>query len=165
MGGLGELFGFDGRIHRIGYIWRSLVVAVGLAALAAIGATTLTTLQPGGLDAFEVWTQRLTMAIILLGLWAGFALTTRRLRDMGLEPAYVMPIYAALWVINVELLQPMARLQPESYAPIETAWLVAQALAGVVLIFWPTRTQGAAGEPRVYATPQPASYADWRESK
>jgi uncharacterized membrane protein YhaH (DUF805 family) len=164
MGGLGELFGFDGRINRLGYVGRSLVVGVGLAALAALGATTLATLQPGGLDAFQVWTQRLTMAVILLGLWAGFALTTRRLRDMGLEPAYVVPIYAALWVINVELLQPMARIQPESYAPIETAWLVAQVLAGVVLLFWPTRTPSAA-EQRVYVAAQPAAYLDWRESK
>ena len=58
----------------------------------------------------------------------------------------------------------MARLQPEGYAPIETAWLVAQVLAGIVLLFWPTRTPSAA-EQRVYATAQPASYLDWRESK
>ena len=164
MGGLGELFGFDGCINRLGYVGRSLIVGVGLAALAALGATTLATLRPGGLDDFQVWNQRLTMAVILLGLWAGFALTTRRLRDMGMEPAYVVPIYAALWVINVELLQPMARMQPESYAPIETAWLVAQVLAGVVLLFWPTRTPSAA-EQRLYAAAQPASYLDWRESK
>ena len=164
MGGLGELFGFDGRINRLGYVGRSLIVGAGLAGLAALGATALATLRPGGLDAFQVWTQRMTMAVILLGLWAGFALTTRRLRDMGMEPAYVVPIYAALWVINVELLQPMAQMQPESYAPIETAWLVAQVLAGIVLLFWPTRALSAAQQ-RLYAAAQPASYLDWRESK
>lgn len=164
MGGLGELFGFDGRINRLGFVWRSLVVAIGLAALAALGAMALATVQPGGLDALQVWTQRLTMAVILLGLWAGFGLTTRRLRDMGLEPAYVVPIYAALWVVNVELLQPMARLQPESYAPIETAWLVVQVLAGILLLFRPTRPPSEAQQ-GIYATAQPAAYVDWRESK
>lgn len=164
MGGLGELFGFDGRINRLGYLWRSLVVATGLAALAALSTTALSTLRPGGLDAFQVWTQRLTMAVILLGLWAGFGLTTRRLRDMGLEPAYVVPVYAALWVVNVELLQPMVRLQPESYAPIETAWLVVQVLAGILLLAWPTRTPSEA-QLRVLATAHPTAYVDWRESK
>ena len=164
MGGLGELFGFDGRIHRIGYIWRSLLVAAGLMGLTALGAVALPALQPGGFDSFHVWTQRLTMAVVLIGLWAGFALTTRRLRDMGLEPAYVVPAYAALWVVNVELLQPMVRLQPQSYAPIEAAWLVAQVLAAILLVFWPTRAPSPA-EQRVYATAQPASYLDWRESK
>lgn len=164
MGGLGELFGFDGRIHRIGYLWRSLVVATALVALAALGAVGLANLPPMGVGNLQVWSQRLTLAVVLLGLWAGFGLTTRRLRDMGLEPAYVVPAYAALWVVNVELLQPMARIQPDTYGSVEAAWLVLQVLGGILLLFWPTRALSAAKQP-FYATAQPASYVNWRESK
>ncbi len=161
MGGLGELFGFDGRINRLGYLWRSVAAGAGLTGLAALSALALTTLRPGGMDDLEVWTQRLTMAVILLGLWAGFALTTRRLRDMGLEPAHVVPAYAALWVVNTELLQPLARIEPQTYGAVEAAWLVLQVLAAILLLFWPSRTPSAPAQ-RAYATAEPASYVNWR---
>jgi uncharacterized membrane protein YhaH (DUF805 family) len=161
MGGLGEIFGFDGRINRLGYLWRSIVVGAGLLALTMLGATALATLRPEGLGDFETWTQRLTMAVILLGLWAGFALTTRRLRDMGLEPAHVVPAYAALWVVNTELLQPMARLEPQNYGACEAVWLVLQVLFAILLLFWPSRAPSER-ERRAYATAEPASYVNWR---
>src|SRR5581483_6386222 len=107
MGGLGEIFGFDGRVNRMGYVGRAALAGAGLAALAAVGALALRTVRPDGLGDFEAWTHRLTLAVMLLGLWAGFALTTRRLRDMGVEPAHVVPAYAALWVVNTELVMPL----------------------------------------------------------
>jgi uncharacterized membrane protein YhaH (DUF805 family) len=163
MGGLGEFFGFDGRINRLGYLWRCIVVGACLFGLTALGSVALATLRPDGIGDFEVWTQRLTMAVILLGLWAGFALTTRRLRDMGLEPTHVAPGYAALWVINAVLLQPMARLEPQSYGACEAAWLVLQVLGAILLLFWPTRPLNEAQQ-RLYPSAHPASYLDWRES-
>ena len=161
MGGLGEFFGFDGRINRLGYLWRSIIVGVALLGLSAVGAVALTTLRPDGIGDFEAWTQRLTMAVILLGLWAGFALTTRRLRDMGLEPTHVVPAYAALWVCNTELLQPMARLEPQTYGACEAAWLVLQVLFAILLLFWPSRAPAEPARP-AYAAAHPASYVDWR---
>jgi uncharacterized membrane protein YhaH (DUF805 family) len=161
MGGLSEIFGFDGRVNRLGYFWRSVLVGAGLTGLAAGGALALTTLRPGGMGDFEVWSQRMTMAVILLGLWAGFALTTRRLRDMGLEPTHVVPAYAALWVVNTELLQPMARLQPQTWGAAEAAWMALQVLAAILLLFWPGRTPSQPQLP-VYATAQPAAYVNWR---
>lgn len=163
MGGLGEFFGFDGRINRLGYLWRCAAVGAALFGLTLLGSVALANLHPGGMGDFEVWTQRLTLAVMLLGLWAGFALTTRRLRDMGLEPAHVAPGYAALWVINAELLQPMARLEPQTYGPCEAAWMVLQVLCGLLLLGWPSRSFNEA-EQRFYATAHPASYLDWRQS-
>jgi uncharacterized membrane protein YhaH (DUF805 family) len=162
MGGLGEIFGFDGCVNRLGYLGRTIIAGAGLTGLAMLGALALSTIGPAGIGDFEAWMQRFRMAVILLGLWAGFALTTRRLRDIGLEPAHVVPAYAALWVINTELLQPMARLQPQTYGQIEAAWLVLQVLAGILLLFWPTRAAAQAASLPAYATPQPAAYVDWR---
>lgn len=161
-GGLGEIFGFDGRINRLGFLMRAALAAAGLTGLGMIGALALSAVSPGGLDAYQVWTQRLSMAVILLGLWAGFALTTRRLRDMGIEPAHVAPPYAALWVGNVELLQPMARLQPQTYGQVEAAWLVVQLLAGVLLLFWPSRAPSEPAPQIAYATAHAATHVDWR---
>jgi uncharacterized membrane protein YhaH (DUF805 family) len=166
MGGLGEIFGFDGRINRLGYLGRCMIAAAGLAALAGLGAFALSTFRPDGVGDFEIWTHRLTVAVILLGLWASFALTTRRLRDMGMEPAHIVPVYAALWVVNTELLQPMVRLQPQTYAQIEASWMVLQVLAGVLLMFWPSRapSQAAPYPQSAYASAHPAAYVDWRAS-
>ena len=161
MGGFGELFGFDGRVNRLGLVWRSAVVGAGLAALAAAGAVALTTFGPGGVGDFQTWTQRLTMAVVLISLWAGFALATRRLRDMGIEPVYVVPAYAALWVANTELLQPLSRLEPRSFAPIEAGWMAGQVVLGLALLAWPTRTGAAATAAGGFAPP-PASL-NWRE--
>jgi uncharacterized membrane protein YhaH (DUF805 family) len=164
MGGLGEIFGFDGCIHRIGYLWRGLLVGIGLAALAAAGSFGLGTLRPDGIGDFQAWTQRVTMAVVLLGLWAGFALTTRRLRDLGLEPAHVVPAYAALWVINTELLRPMTQIEPQIYAPIETAWLVAQVLVVMLLLALPTRAPRSASQSVYAVAGQPTAQLDWRQS-
>ena len=162
MGGLGELFGFDGRVNRLGYLWRSVLVGAGLMALAAGGALALATLRPGGMGDFEAWSQRVTMAVMLLGLWSGFALTTRRLRDMGLEPAHVVPAYAALWVVNMELLAPMTRLQPQTYGGVEATWLVLQVLLGILLLFWPSRAPSQIRPQAAYASGQPGAYVNWR---
>jgi uncharacterized membrane protein YhaH (DUF805 family) len=163
MGGLGELFGFDGRVNRLGLIGRSVIVGVALAALAAGGATALATLGLGGVGGFQTWTQRLTLAVMLLGLWAGFALTTRRLRDMGIEPVYVVPAYAALWVANTELLIPLTRLQPQSYEPLEAAWMAVQVVLGLVMLAWPSRTAAGPTTAQIAYGGQPTSFVNWRE--
>lgn len=162
MGSLSEIFGFDGRVNRLGYMARGVLVAAGLAGLGMAGALALATLSPAGLGSLETWTQRLRIAVILLGLWAGFALTTRRLRDMGIEPAHLAPPYAALWVGNAELLAPMARLQPQTYGAVEAAWIVLQVMVGILLLFWPSRTPSEPAPHGVYAIPHAATYVDWR---
>jgi uncharacterized membrane protein YhaH (DUF805 family) len=162
MGGLSEIFGFEGRVNRLGYLTRAILAAAGVAGLGMAGAAALATLGPGGLDSLETWTQRLRLAVILLGLWAGFALTVRRLRDMGIEPAHLAPPYAALWVGNAELLQPMARLQPQTYGAVEAAWIVLQVLAGALVLCWPSRTPSETALHGVYAIPHAATYVDWR---
>ena len=162
MGGLGEFFGFDGRINRLGLVWRSVVVGTGIAALAAIAAIALVTLGPGGVGDFETWTQRLTLAVILLSLWAGFGLATRRLRDMGIEPVYVAPAFAALWVADRELLQPLARLEPQSFGPIEAAWMALQVVFALTLLAWPSRALVDIRQ-AVFAG-QPTAHLNWRES-
>ena len=94
-----------------------------------LGARGLT--GPASLDG------EIVIGVCLLGLWSSFALTTRRLRDIGIEPAMIVPLYAALWVVNAVLLQPMSQLDPHDFRLAEAAWAASQWLAAVPLLVWP----------------------------
>ncbi len=163
MGAFGELFGFEGRINRLGYLWRSLVLAALLGLLVA-GCLWLleAVLRPQGLVGFDVGAPQVLTGVLLLALWSSFALAARRLRDMGLEPAHIVPVYAALWVVNSVLLAPMSRLDPGRFASLEAIWAIAQWLAAIPLLLWPTRAGAAAPNSAYYEIPQPTAYVDWR---
>ena len=116
MGAIGEIFGFEGRISRLGYFWRSVAVVIGIVALALGGAAVILSLvRPLGLGDYEA-SRWLTIVVVLLVLWSSFALASRRLRDMGLEPVHILPLFAALWVINTVLLEPLSRLHQTALA-------------------------------------------------
>ena len=164
MGFLSEFFGFDGRLNRLGYLWRLIVSTVALSLTLLLGAVVLAqVLRPQGLGGFEVWSRRLILVVMLLGLWASFALATRRLRDMGLEPTYVVPVYAALWVVDVVLLEPLGWLHPEGLGMLQHAWAISELLVSLALALWPG---GARREqaPAEYAPAEPTAYMNWRES-
>src|SRR5579872_2606737 len=106
----GEFLGFDGRITRLGLVWRSMVMGAILAVLAALTAWALATLvHPEGVLSSVGDVRQVITGAVLLALWSSFALASRRLRDMGLEPTHVLPFFAALWVCNAVLLEPMSR--------------------------------------------------------
>ncbi len=142
MGAIGEFFGFEGRISRLGYFWRSLGLAIGVLALALGGAAALTRLvRPMGLGEYEDGSRCLTIAVALMALWSSFALASRRLRDMGLEPVHIVPLFAALWVVNTELLQPLSRMRPDSFGLLEGSWAMLQVAAALPLLLWPSRAE------------------------
>ncbi|HUZ14180.1 MAG TPA: DUF805 domain-containing protein [Caulobacteraceae bacterium] len=161
----GEFLGFDGRISRLGYLWRSLVMGLTLVVLTGLSAWALATLlHPDGVTGSVGGVREVVTAVILLGLWSSFALATRRLRDMGLEPAHVVPFYAALWVCNAALLAPMSRIDPHRFGALEAAWNVIQIVILLPLAFWPPRAR-TARPPGIYDEPaQPTAYLNWRES-
>lgn len=162
MGAFSELFGFEGRVNRLGYLWRSIVLGVLLGVLGAGAAWLLVSvLRPDGLVGPDVGVPQVLTGVLLLALWSSFALASRRLRDMGLEPAYFVPFYAALWVVNTVLLEPMSRLDRPHFGLFEAVWSTLQWLAPIPLLLWPTRgkTQPNA---YYYEAPQPTAYADWR---
>jgi len=160
MGVFGEFLGFDGRINRLGYLWRSIVAGIAIAVVAVGAAVVLVVgLQPRSITGDEGWLQWLTTGLALLGLWIGLALATRRLRDIGLEPAHIVPIWVALWVVNKVLLAPMTDLWPQRYGPVEAGWIALQWIAVIPLLFWPSRASSA---PAAYEPAAPTQYLDWR---
>ena len=167
MGGLGEIFGFDGRVNRLGYLWRTLVAGVVIAVVAGVGAAGIVVFaRPDGVESLQGWLQYDLVAVMLLSLWSGFALTARRLRDMGLEPAHIVPLYAALWVANAVLLQPMSQLDPDRYGLAEQVWTAAQVFSVLPLLFWPGRDKASPMLAQAEASlgAAPVSTLNWRES-
>ena len=162
MGAFGELLGFEGRINRLGYLWRMILVWLALAVLVVAGIAALVfVVKPLGLGDYQTGVQWMTIGAVLLALWDGLALASRRLRDMGLEPVYIVPLYAALWVVNAVLLQPISQLEPQRFGMLEIGWGGLQLLTAIPLLFWPGRLAPA----RVVASYEPTGPTDrmdWR---
>ncbi|HLY79901.1 MAG TPA: DUF805 domain-containing protein [Caulobacteraceae bacterium] len=164
MGAISELFGFEGRIGRVGYLCRSIAVVALVLALALEGSAALMRLvRPMGLGDYESANHALTIGVALLALWSSLALASRRLRDMGLEPAHILPLFVALWVVNTVLLEPLSRLRPDSFGVLETSWAALQAAAMLPLLFWPGRSSARIA-PAGYEPSGPTAYLDWRGS-
>jgi len=165
MGAFGEFFGFDGRVDRLGYLWRSVVIIIVLVIVAAVAAAALAMIfHPDSvLGAVDLARQVIT-ATFLLALWSSFALATRRLRDMGLEPAHFVPLYAAFWVINTVLIEPLSRTDPTHFATLEFGWGALQWMVAIPLLFWPSRDGKPARTPRYDEPSQATAYLNWRES-
>ena len=160
----GELLGFDGKVTRIGYLARSVAMGAILTGAAALATWALATLlHPDGMVGALLGGRQIVMGALLVALWSSFALGVRRLRDMGLEPTYIVPFYAALWLADILVLGPMARLDPGRYAALESAWRVIAVIILLPLLLWPPR-RGRKGPTLHEKAPPHTRYLDWRES-
>jgi uncharacterized membrane protein YhaH (DUF805 family) len=165
VGAFGEFFGFNGRVNRLGYLWRSIVVVIALALVGALGAAGLVmAFHPESVTGAVDLARQVITATFLLALWSSFALATRRLRDMGFEPAHIVPVYAAFWVVNAVLLEPLSRTDPAHFAALEFGWGALQWLVAAPLLFWPSRDGRPAPKLRYDEPAQPTAYLNWRES-
>jgi uncharacterized membrane protein YhaH (DUF805 family) len=97
-------------------------------------------------------------------LWSGFALACRRLRDMGLEPALVVPAYVAVWVMNALIVEPSALARPATFGLFEAGWSIFQWAVALPLLLWPS---AAERQPVTYyyERTEPTAYVNWRESR
>jgi uncharacterized membrane protein YhaH (DUF805 family) len=160
-----EFFGFDGRLGRFGYLWRSAVAFAGVVALAGGAIMAL----PAALDAAPVAritdADQIVIAIAMgAALWSGFALACRRLRDMGLEPALVVPAYVAVWVMNALVVAPLSQTRPVPWALFEAGWSIFQWAVALPLLLWPS-APALKGVTYYYERTEPTAYVNWRESR
>jgi uncharacterized membrane protein YhaH (DUF805 family) len=162
MGVLGDLFSFDGRTGRLGFLWRALLGALVIGGSGALAAAAIYfVLRPQSLTGADTWMQWLMTGALLLGLWNGFALASRRLRDIGLEPTHFLPLFAALWVVNEALVAPLSQLQPQAYGALEAGWELISCAGLLPLLFWPGRAPNAPARPH-YEPAEPTQYLNWR---
>ena len=138
MGAFSEFFGFEGRISRLGYLWRCLSVGLGIGVLSIGGGAFLDiVVRPLGQAGYDAGVHGLAVGIMLAARGASAAISSRRLRDMGVEPIHVVPAYFALWLVYALLLQPLSRAQPDRYAFLTVCWALLQGMPTLALILWP----------------------------
>lgn len=163
---LSEFFGFDGCIDRIGYVSRGAVVATVLCAVAVGGERFLDyALNGGSLFGIRTWAEWGAYTLLALAAWAALGLTSRRLRGMGAEPAWVVPIYGFLCSAGVGLDERWLRIAPSPYNSIETVALLLLGLTAAPLLIWPSRPRPPALPPfAVFDPGGHTAYVNWREN-
>jgi uncharacterized membrane protein YhaH (DUF805 family) len=158
-----EFFTFEGRLDRLGYLWRCAALLIVLAGLESFGRNLLVVLMgEHGLFGVRTWTEWSTAAVLLLAAWASLALSSRRLRDIGAEPAWVVPLYGFMCSVGIGLGEPFIRLAPPPFDSAGAVAMMLPSLAAVPLIIWPGR-RPAEPRPRAeYPSTAHTAYVDWR---
>ena len=161
---IGEFFSFEGRVSRLGLIGRGIAVSATLIILAlAVIAGGVILFRPRNLlDAYQTLIMPVAVVVGLLSIWSSFALATRRLRDMGVEPMHLTPPYVALWVVNVVLLEPLAGMDPFRFAGLERWWQLLAWGILVVLLVWPPFAAREAPPEIGQRGLGEGAYSDWR---
>jgi uncharacterized membrane protein YhaH (DUF805 family) len=160
-----EFFTFEGRLDRLGYLWRCAALLFVLAGLESVGRNMLVVLLgEHGLFGVRTWTEWATAAVLLLAAWAALALSSRRLRDMGAEPAWVVPLYGFLCSVGIGLGEPMLRLAPAPFDSAEAVAMMMPSLAAVPLIIWPGRRSAMPKARSDYQSAAHTAYVDWRSA-
>ena len=99
-----EMFGFTGRMARLPYFGYSVLAYVVMALLGAIGAVlAIGSHNPVGILVGVVF----FLAVVVVGVWTGFALWIKRLHDLdlpGTHAIWMVLLYLAgniLWSLSV----------------------------------------------------------------
>lgn len=151
---LGLAFSFRGRINRLQYFFGGLGLGVGVVVLVVLGILLFGLGSAGGMS-------KLTLTLFIcigagLFLWPSLALRTRRIRDMGWNPVYVVPPWLFLNIFDVATA--LGGGQPQAFSIV--AGMVNMGL-GSCLLFWPSqaeapRAPSSSGEDWDEPTPAPA---------
>jgi uncharacterized membrane protein YhaH (DUF805 family) len=135
---LGFIFGFHMRVGRLHYFLLTLAFAVVVGVLAVlVGGFVVRQLIA---DQRNLTSLSVMPVLVLIGLtlWSSIFLASMRIRDIGWNPAYVIPIWYLLVAIDFYV----ARTMPEFAMNKEHVGTVAggvlQLISGLVLMFWPS---------------------------
>ncbi|HXQ11453.1 MAG TPA: DUF805 domain-containing protein [Caulobacteraceae bacterium] len=156
---LAAVFSFRGRINRLQYfgglvgLFLSFVVA-GLAAVLSIGDLRLVEQEPTRVLPLLA----IALIAVPLWIWVSLSLQARRIRDIGLNPLFVIPAYLLFEAIDQAIGTSMAGAPVASLTSVASMMPHHTVLQPVVdlayslaLLFWPGRARDA---------PPAASWAD-----
>ena len=138
---LAKLFSFHGRMTRLEYLGWTIVSLVIVAIITAVlmfaGLMAAIGLHAGKGQAFAAGLV-VGVPMLVIAVWSGFAITAKRVRDMGLSPLLVI---GALIVFDIIDLLVLKRL-----TPVRFYWPLAEhTMAGGIvniaylaaLLLWP----------------------------
>ena len=92
---LGTFFGFGGRIGRLQYFGFSMVLGIAMTVIAMVSFASAIGHSAGkGTSAAGVASSFLPLLILVpLFLWSSLALQAKRIRDIGWNPAVIIPVW------------------------------------------------------------------------
>jgi len=166
MQAMSAFFDFDGRLGRLDFVWRCAVLAGVADCLAVFGrAVLMVAIGPEGLFGVRTWADWGVVAIVAVAAWSALSLVSRRLRDIGAEPAWVVPAAGFAISLFAALGEPLVRWAPPPFDAPEPASLGALALAAAALAVWPRGGARPAAETPRFDPRVPTAYVNWRESR
>lgn len=143
-------FSLRGRIGRVRFLLNSLALAFGSAALALGLALLVLPARNTGVGAIAFGLCLLLTAPVFL--WFTLSLHARRLRDIGLDPLFVIPGWILLEVVDKLVAAKIPVLSLGAHGGTVVGVVVNLGLT-LALLFWPGR--GDASETPPPAAPEP----------
>ena len=78
------------------------------------------------------------LVLVVLVLWGSIFLSSMRIRDIGWNPAYVIPIWYLLVAVDIYVARTMPQFAMERGHVGTMAGASLQLIAGLALMFWPS---------------------------
>ena len=154
---VGTFFGFGGRIGRLQYFGYSCVLGVGMVVIAAFALAGAVGHTTGKGDAAAAASSLLPLLIVLpVFLWSSLALQAKRIRDIGWNPAVVIPAW-----MTVSAVAAMLSVFGGKGSGVSTLGGLINLGMSMVLLFWPGngRRHDEEGEGKgKYHLPEPLVY-------
>jgi uncharacterized membrane protein YhaH (DUF805 family) len=154
---LGSAFSFRGRIGRLQYFLGGLGVfaAFVLPMIAIMAATGVR--DPASAGPALIFIALFALVGLPLFFWASLALQARRIRDIGLEPLYVMPAMFMFTLVDFAVAVSAPGLaipgQHQTFVGVTVSGLM-----GLALLFWPGKSDR--GGPRMLNWMSPGGSSD-----
>jgi uncharacterized membrane protein YhaH (DUF805 family) len=97
---LGFFFGFNARLGRLHYFLSSIGLAVGMAVIVLAVMSLAFRSAGAGATPPAGWILLPALCLVPFALWATISLQSMRIRDIGWNPAYVVPLWILFCVID-----------------------------------------------------------------
>jgi uncharacterized membrane protein YhaH (DUF805 family) len=150
------IFSFRGRINRLQYWLGSLGMGVFVAVVCLAPL-----MMGGGLrSGSDIGAQLGLMALLaiptlVIVLWVGLSMQARRIRDIGLDPVIVMPIWILIGIADKVLKPGFPHLSAIQLATPSTLVVLINLIGGAALCFWPGRGDTAQDIAATFDLPEP----------
>ena len=135
-------FSFQGRLNRLQYFLGCM--ALGLGAGVITVALFLGFIRSGGPDAMAQALIPLGLLVLFglpLFLWISFSLQTRRIRDIGWNPLYVIPGWILVGVVDLMIARAVPTLALTKLHNQTAVGALINFGLSCALLFWPGRAE------------------------
>jgi uncharacterized membrane protein YhaH (DUF805 family) len=140
---LGFIFGFNARLGRLAYFLYSF--ALGIVVGVVIVAAAVIAYQNGMFKAHgfspAAFSLRSLIPILVVGLfvvWSMICLMSMRIRDIGWNPHYVVPIYLLVVGVDAYVAMTMPALAFHRGRPGTVFGTALEFVFNLTLMFWPS---------------------------